>query len=252
MYLFSPQLNPDGSRPACWLPDDIPYERWVRHIFDHRVYPDGDRWWWHRDDVDSTFEYWKPPTSDRAVEFMTRLFRNSSPLATEYTRAQIDQGLQLLIEEYIVFDLTKSGDPEVEAMMSAAPWPDRKACIESLFDFYRDLLAAVYGNDTAHNQTHPPDRPNFALYMWWDMISVGSNGPDADMENEALLSAFECVLAEVKAEACLESVLHGLNHWHLDIPEQVESTIDRFLDQRKDISEPLRAYAQLARWGGAM
>jgi hypothetical protein len=251
MFQFPPQLNPDGTRPAFWLPDDMPYERWVKHIFDHRVYPDGERWWWREDDPDSTYEYWEPPNSVRAVEFMTRLFRNSAHIATEYSRAQIDQGLQLLIEEYVSFYLSR-GDAEIEAMTPSAPWADRKACISALFDFYRDLLAAAYGNDTAHNQSLPADRPNFALYMWWDNISCGSHGPDRHMVSALILEVFDRVLAEVKAEACLESVLHGLNHHAVRYPDSVEPIIDRFLARRKDISEPLRAYAQLARWGGAI
>ena len=250
MFLWPPQLKPDGSRPACWLPDDIPYERWVKHIFDHRVYPDGERWWWREDDPDSTYEYWDS-TPVRAVEFMTRLFRNSAHLATEYSRAQIDQGLLLLIEEYVSFYLSR-GDPESEARMPAAPWPAREACILALFDFYHGLLAAAYGNDTAHNQRLPADRPNFALYMWWDIISCGSYGPDRHAVSALILDVFARVLADVKAEACLESVLHGLNHHALRHPESVEPIIDRFLAQRKDISSPLLEYALLARWGGAI
>jgi hypothetical protein len=86
--------------------------------------------------------------------------------------------------------------------------------------------------------------------MWWDVIPLygGMGHCDQEQINTAVLNIFEQVL-KLKAESCLESVLHGLGHWHLYVPDRTESIVRRFL-ARTDISPELRNYAELAAVGG--
>ncbi len=54
---------------------------------------------------------------------------------------------------------------------------------------------------------------------------------------------------DLSSDACRESALHGLGHWHLEYPQQVEAIIDRFLDSHPDLRSELKAYARAARKG---
>lgn len=235
--------NPDGFRPPYMLPDDIPYERWVKHIFDHSVSTTGGHWYDREFDPSSTYEEWAG-TTERAVEYMSRLFRNATPSAGQYTRGQIDQGIQHPLLDYIQEYLVAA-----EAFgIPAAPWPMREETIDAMFNFYRDFLALVYGDDLGHTDAH--SRPIAGLYMWWDRVTPG--GADERRMRGAILRMFERVLNEVKAEACLESVLHGLSHWYIYFPEEVPRIVDQFLANNNKVSDSLREYAKLARWGGAM
>jgi len=86
--------------------------------------------------------------------------------------------------------------------------------------------------------------------MWWDAICLygGMDHPDRDRINDAVLSVMEQTLT-LKEEACLESALHGLGHWGQYTPEHVHQIIERFLVERFDISDRLRAYALQAMRG---
>jgi hypothetical protein len=85
--------------------------------------------------------------------------------------------------------------------------------------------------------------------MWWDIIPIygGMEHTDRDRINEAVLNVFEQVL-KLRSESCLESVLHGLGHWHDYVPERTEPIVRRFLG-RTDLSPELRSYAELAATG---
>ena len=63
-----------------------------------------------------------------------------------------------------------------------------------------------------------------------------------------MLEVFEKTLM-LKSEACLESALHGLGHWHVFLPEKTGPIVRRFLAERKDISPALRRYAEGAAIG---
>ena len=116
-------------------------------------------------------------------------------------------------------------------------------------------MVPVYGSDIAHKRRKGEDplRPNFSCYMWWDVIPIhcGMKHHDQKGINEAVLEVFRRAL-ELKSEACLESVLHGLGHWAPWMRPQVESIVREFLRTRHDISEELRAYAEQAATGGVL
>jgi hypothetical protein len=50
-------------------------------------------------------------------------------------------------------------------------------------------------------------------------------------------------------DACRESALHGLGHWHHAYPDQTADIIDEFLARNEGIRDELRRYAMAARCG---
>ena len=213
------------------LPDEISYERWVSYVFDHPVLPKA--WWWH-DEESEYYESWNEETNPvRTLQFLTRLFREPDELRGRFSAAQIDQGLNLLVS-------SSCGSYMFCLHDTAIPWEARQACIEAMIPLYERLMGPVYDS---------PGTNNFACYIWWDVIPLhgGMDHPDRDRINNAVIHVFEA-MATTRSPACLESVLHGLGHWHLYLPNRTEPIVDRIL-ARRDLTKEQRHYAKLARRG---
>ncbi len=227
----------------CQLPDEITYDEWVRHVFDHPVLET--QWWW-QDPESGYLQLWNDSADTaRTLSFLTQLFEEPEGLLGRFTRSQLDQGLHFLVSNSCSNHMFVLSDTKW-------PWTDRRKCFDAMIPLYEKLMAPVYGDDLGHTEQVPsdPERPNFACYMWWDVIPLygGMDHNDRDRINDAVLHIFEQVL-KLRAESCLESVLHGLGHWHLYIPERTEPIVRRFLT-REDISPKLRMYAEHAAVGG--
>jgi hypothetical protein len=85
---------------------------------------------------------------------------------------------------------------------------------------------------------------------WWDIFPV--SGKPGDPSREEMDKAFLEVMRrplDLSPDACWESALHGLGHWHLVYSLQVEAIIERFLDRHPDLRSELKAYARAARKG---
>lgn len=224
------------------LPDDIPFERWVRHVFDHPILEP--QWYFHVEDEHA--EEWDSDANPaRTVEYLTRLFREPAFLVGLYSRAQVDQGLSYIVDA--------SGPCLISVVRDETlPLKDRCGCIVAIASLYADLMAPVYRNDIAHLQQHAssPDRAQYACYMWWDIIPLynGMKHPDTKRLNAAILHVFRSTL-RLKAEACLESVLHGCGHWQPYLPDEIRAIVGDFLTSRRDISPAVRFYAELASTG---
>lgn len=221
------------------LPTIISFERWIEHVFDHPIL--DPQWWWRHD---SYSEFWNEQSdSALTLSYLTRLFRDSNILADRYSRAQIDQGFNYLVSNSCSNHMFVLTNREL-------PLADRTSCILAIGDLYRDLFSKVYGNDIAHGSHGGGSEPNYACYMWWDMIPLygGMDHPDLEAINDAVLTMFEGVL-KLRSEACLESVLHGLGHWQMYCPREVDEIVGRFIRSRSDLSDSLRGYAELARVG---
>jgi hypothetical protein len=225
------------SRSQRSLSTPLTYEQWERFVFERSItasgssddpdLPEGTRW---DERVDTR----------RALEYLTRLFRNPADLPRRYSRAQIDQGLHYLISP------SSSGHAHVLSDVRL-PWSDRTACFEAMIALYEKLMAPVYKDDLGH--TNHGSGFHSACYMWWDIFPLwgGMDHPDRDRINEAVLNVCEYALG-LRALSCQESALHGLGHWHLEIPEQTGPIVERFL-ARTDINRAIRAYAELAAAG---
>lgn len=227
------------------LPDDISFDRWIRHVFDHPVL---DPEWWFQDDESEHFEYWNEEADPaRTLAYLTQLFAGPAFLIERYSRAQIDQGLNYLVSpscSNYMFVLTDT----------SLPWPKRESCIEAMVPLYSKLMAAVYGDDQGRTQRGvPEEQPTFGCYMWWDLIPLygGMKHPDRDRITDAVFYVFEETL-KLKEEACLESILHGLCEWHMYLPKRVKQIVRHFLETRSDISDELRRYAKMAAVGAVL
>lgn len=221
------------------LPRDISYEQWLTHVFDHPFDPQSKSWWHLTDDVD-----WNP-THDplQSLRYVTAFFKRPGVILNQYSHGQIDQGLAYIVDGSECMHLLR--DPKL-------PLQAREACIHAMEMLYRDLMVPLYGPEE-DKFTHDPQQPNYACYMWWDIICIGPgmDMPSAENMEQAVFRVFRSVLT-LKAEPCLTSVLHGLGHWQSERPREVESIIRHFLRTRKDISQSIREYAQQAMQGHVM
>lgn len=222
------------------LPDDISYEEWVRFVFDHPILDPS--WWWQFPETGYLQEWNDEADRARTLSYLTQLFEKPEGLIGRYSRAQIDQGLKFLVCNSCSNHMFALSDAKL-------PWADRRRCFDAMIPLYTKLMAPVYGDDLAHNRYGPAERPNYACYMWWDIIPIygGMEHTDRDRINDAVLNVFQQVL-KLKSEACLESVLHGLGHWHQYHRARTAQIVQRFL-LRTDLSPELRSYAELAATG---
>jgi hypothetical protein len=80
--------------------------------------------------------------------------------------------------------------------------------------------------------------------MWWDSIPIAGHPDDPAREqmDETILWVMNATL-QLDSIACRESVLHGLGHWHLHYPKQVEGIIQNFLQRNQVLPDNLRTYA---------
>jgi len=219
------------------LPDDLSYESWVEYIFDHPV-TDPPYWF----ELESP--HWDDEASpSRKLDYLTQFFEQPE-VALRYTPHQIDQGLNLIFDCFCSSYLSVIADETL-------PWPDRQRCIEAMVPLYANLMAPTYGDQLGHvSNLRFPDLPSFSCYMLWDVICFygDMDHPDSRRIDETCFGVFERVL-QLTAESCLESALHGLNHWHHAAPARVEE-IGRVFLTRQDLSGKLRFYAQNAIIGG--
>ena len=233
----------EEERPATLLPDDLSYEGWVTHIFDHPILEL--QWWW-QDEDSGYYQYWPGERQDpvRSLAYLTRLFQESGKLPGRFTNWQIDQGLNYLVSNSCsdyMFVLTNVD----------LPWTDRRACFDAMITLYRDLMATVYQHTSEElfRLGLQNEQPTYACSMWWDVIPLYGSMPvpDADLIDEAVINIFEQVIL-MDSEACQESAIHGLGHWHFGVPDRTEPIVKRYL-ARNDISPGMREYAQQALYG---
>lgn len=256
------------------LPDDISFERWVQHVFDHPVPPQvaDDVWEAYQNELDVAFEKVRrgempladiPPQPDwiqwhfrrdaedwdpqaqpaRTVRYITQLFQSIDVLTTPYSDEQINQGINYLIYSACSSHMYALRDGRI--LLTS-----RIACVESFYDVYTRLYARKCTPDLGHLNTdgHIGNPLNHMCYMWWDIIPVyGKSGePAREALDQAMLDVMAKTL-EIDHEACQEGALHGLGHWRDAYGEFVQETIDSFLARNPNVSPSLRSYAQAAR-----
>ncbi len=223
------------------LPDDISYERWVEHVFNHPVLDPA--WYFHLDSEHE--EEWDSKADPaRTLAHLTCLFRQPAFLIRRFSCAQIDQGLGYLVSP-------SCSSHMFSLLETSIPWEERRECIEAMHTLYSELMAPTYGDVLGHlENSTTPELPHNACYMWWDVIPLygGMKHADRDQIKDAVLHVFSKTL-KLTSEACLESVLHGLSHWRMYAPDLTEPIVRTFLKSRPAISAALRRYAKHAAMG---
>jgi hypothetical protein len=219
----------------CRLPDDISFEEWVRFVFDHPVLESNGL----RKDPESgdirEWDYRANPA--RTLSYITQLFEQPEGLIQRFSAAQVDRGLYFLVGT--------SGSDQLSVLANTKlPRANRRRCIDAMVPLYKNLMAPLYQHNLGHasGRLRTAGASNFTCYMWWDIIPL--HGGLEEMIDDAVLNVFERVL-KLRAESCLERVLHGIGHWHRYLPDRTEPIVRRFL-QRTDFSPELRRYAERA------
>ena len=138
-------------------------------------------------------------------------------------------------------------------MDDSVPWPDRERCVRAIVCLFKSLFAVRCAPQLSH--LIPPEPGlgliNTVCYMWWErfpLVMGEPQHPDQDLLDETLFDVMRQTL-EIPHDACRESALHGLGHWCLHNPQQVETVIDAFLVRNRDLRPELQRYAIKARAG---
>jgi len=212
------------------------FATWLRAAFDHPVTePD---WYW-ADDFDDNWEA-LGLSDEVVVAYLTKLFRDPSPLKG-FSLPQVAQGIWFLVGE------ASPAQPSYTLFEPTVPLEARVACVRSIPDFFR-LFVATAAPGPAEKDSDPF---HTACYMWWDIFpSWGRPDVGEPAIHQACLDSMVEILS-CDTELCRLSALHGLNHWHMNYPQEVENAIDAFLARTSVVSPALRDYAVTARQGCA-
>jgi hypothetical protein len=217
-------------------PSSIPtFPEWVRHIFDHPV--SVPEWYW-APDADTN-----EPPAQTCVAYLTQLFTDPEPILAPYTDAQLNQGLWFLVSNSCSNYMLTLLEPDFA-------WPERRAGLRAITNLFAQLFAKRCSPHLSHLDERGANPLNMVCYMWWDLFPTWGHpgSPTEVLVDAELLMVMQRVLA-VDALACQESALHGLGHWYLRYPAEVEEAIDVFLKRQPQLDPRLRQYAFSARRG---
>lgn len=217
---------------------DLTFEQWLHYVFDHPVASSP----WY-DDEDA--EHWCGSAAT-AVAYLTQLFSDPRRSVQGFSDEQLNQGFWFLLHP--------SGCDEIEAFFDAdVPWQVRQRGLEAIFTLFEQLFAERCNDRLSHLDERGTRPLNSICYMWWDLFT--DRGPEAAHSQ----APFERVALEVlsrilalKSQACQESALHGLGHFHNSRPGRVERVIDDYLARNPKLRLQLRDYARNAREGDVL
>lgn len=211
---------------------DLTFEEWGIFVFDHPVDHSRLEWFW---DIDAD---WGDGPAALTVDFLTQAFESSKRVFEPYTDSQVNQGLWYLASN-------ACSDHMLALMDAGVPWPARVRCIRSFEALYEACFARRRCTPHLSHLDEPGAGPlNSVCYMWWDIMPVAGQPADParkDMDR-AILQVMGAAL-QLDSIACQESALHGLEHWHLYYPNQVEEIIQGYLRRNKSLPESLQKYA---------
>jgi hypothetical protein len=231
---------------------DIPFEAWVTFVFDHPV-PDADITTWGRKSgavisqpwyVEHDRDWWDPSRQPSVtIAYLTNVFENAPHALASFSDAQIKEGLWFLVSPACSDHLLTLLNPGVA-------WSERKRCIDSIFTLFEHFLALRCSPHLSHLDEPGANPLNAVCYMWWDLLPVAGKPVDPTRKeiDEAFLDVMRRSL-ELACDACQESALHGLGHWHQEYPTYVEAIIARFLERHPALRSELKAYALAAQKG---
>jgi hypothetical protein len=214
---------------------DRPYHEWLDHLFDHQVSPMGTQWYWDRN-----APYWGSDAEPIvAVDLLTKMFEEPSALLERFTTDQIGQGLWYIIS-------SGTGDHFRVLHDDAVPLESRRRCVNSIYDFYRQLVAPTCSDLITHHFTpgpQPRDPLYLSCYMFWDIAMLTAEPPFED----EVIQVLESTLA-LPSLTCQEAAIHGLGENHYYATEAVERVLTEYL-KRADLDAELERYAVAAKTG---
>jgi len=101
----------------------LPFEGWVNYIFDHPVLELN--WWWQPPESGYLQEWYNSADPMRTLSYLTRLFSDPAGLIDRFTRRQIDQGLNFLVNTACSSHIYVLSNVHL-------PWADRRACSDAM------------------------------------------------------------------------------------------------------------------------
>lgn len=193
------------------------FEDWITFVFDHPLPSPGAPNWYC--DPDKNSQWWNPSDSPKAtVAYLTMLFENATSVLAPFSDAQVRQGLWFLVDN--------SCSDHLFALLNAdVPWMLRKRCISSMCPLFERFFALRCSPHLSHLNEPEANPLNVICYMWWDLLPIDGQPKDHPEEDAACLDVMQMTL-DLASDACRESALHGLGHWHRAYPKQVEALID--------------------------
>ena len=202
---------------------DLSFEDWITYVFDHPVTDPA--WHW-----DIGRDYWDELGQPAiTVAYLTRAFEGAHTVLAPFSDAQLNQGLWFLASNSCSNHMFALLDPTV-------PWPARERGIQSMFHlFSRVFLTRCAADHLSHldrDGTTPSNPLNTVCYMWWDILPIFGRPAEPAHAGvpDACLEVMRLTL-DLDSDACRESALHGLGHWHDAYPRRVETIIDTFLQR---------------------
>jgi hypothetical protein len=210
---------------------DLTFDEWVIFVFDHAVDDSRLEWYW---DIEA--DRWDGPPALTGA-YLTQAFENSENVLGPYSESQLNQGLWYLASN-------ACSNHMFALMDTSVPWPARQRCILSIGSLFQVCFAKRCTPHLSHLDEPGAGPLNSVCYMWWDIIPLAGQPDDpAHKEmDQTILQVMEDAL-QLDSIACQESALHGLGHWHLHYPRQIEEIIQGFLQHNKTLPEKLHRYA---------
>jgi hypothetical protein len=177
------------------------------------------------------------------IQFLARAFEGSAEVFKPYSDAQLNQGLWYIVSNACsnhMFALTDS----------SVPGDARQRCVRAIHDLHEQCFAARCTSHLSHLDEPGASPLNSVCYMWWDLIPIRGqpNDPERTEIDREVLGVLKSTL-QLNSIACRESALHGLGHWHLSYPKQVEGIISAFLENQSELRKELQTYAMNASSG---
>jgi hypothetical protein len=215
---------------------DQSYEAWSAHCFDHPVHDPA----WH---FEMDAPVWSAPPAV-TLAHLTRLFSVPASALSGYSDEQVNQSLWYIAH-------SGNSDFVFTIVDATLPVTDRVACVAAMANLYDELFAWRCSPTLAQapDELAPANTLNPACYMWWDLPPMFPSPADADRAalDRVALGVMRHAI-QVDSIACQESALHGLGHWAVGYPAEVQAVIDAFLE-RGDVGPAIRQYALNAREG---
>ena len=199
------------------------YEQVIDFVFDH--YPEDevdDKWYWKlEDDVQMD--------PRQAIGFLARLCTHTDEVVTQFTLAQIAEGVNYLFGAggRIEFG-AQLWNPEV-------PWPERRGCIQAIPNLY----AQIFERDS--------EGIGGCAYMLWDAIAYdyycGNRDPAKSAEDARVQDAmFEALTSMLRSNhpETLRGAIHGLGHLR---HRESNRAIRELLSSSRDLTPEVRGHA---------
>lgn len=179
-------------------------------------------------------------TTDEAVAYTEQVFSRSRLYADRYSERQVCLGFNYLMNPscsehcYLLLD-TKVAEPRRSRVFSA------------MYTVFSEVFKSRCADTLARSGVAGRGTYGATCYMWWDVFPRHGVPSQDNLRNtdEAILGTLERIL-HIDSDACQESAIHGLGHWHSGYPEAVERILDTNTSR---ITTTLRQFALEARTG---